>query len=1052
MIKYLVNKFVPVLCFAFLIVFMGWNSYSTIPREAQPEIKQAIIQISTTYAGVAAKDIESLITTKIENEVDGLDGLQKIISSSYQSYSYVELEFSDDYTVDQALRMVKDRVDTVKSELPEDSDEPVIKEFTMADWAPVYTMVLSHPKGVAVLDSFAKELQEKLNAVKGVLDTEMYGDQSWEIGIDLDPVKLEHYGFTIEDAQYAVMGEHTTIPGGILENNKKNYSLSVTGEIKDPTQFGEIIVSADGKKIKLKNIADVNFRPEEPSSYARINGNDAITLNIKKKVGANVPELVKNIKTTVEGLRHKLPSGGDIEVTVDSSDQISMMIADLENNMFTSIVLVLLVTFLFLGKTNSIFVSIAIPFSMLISFFVLKMMGLTLNTMVLFSLILALGMLVDNGIVIVENIFRHASMGKSRKQAAIDGTKEVAGAITASTMTTCLVFFPILFMPGIMGSFMSFIPKTVIVVLLASLAVGLSITPVFCSKFLRMTEKARKKMVESSGFFGRLQNRYFKILNYSIHRAKRFIGFSILICFLGIFLYGAIGKDPIFFKDTDPSSVQVSIDAPRGSSIDETDKIVKRIEEIIPVSPASLKSFTSRTSSGGSASISVNYMDFKDREIKSEIAQVSLSENLKDITGAKVVVESHAGMGGNDISYRVVGEDYVVLGEISDRIIEVMKRYNEVKLADTDYEASEPEYVIDVNREKAAFYGLNTKQVATIIRTAINGSSVGKYRVGEDEYDINVRYKKDSRKSLDNLKNLQLTIDGKRITLGSIAEISEGTTIGVIKREALKRTVNVFANLKKGISNAATVISSVDDEVQEIKESLPPGYDILMGADGQMQSDVTAFLGKAFLVALFLILILLIGQFNSVADPFISLFASFLAIGGVFWGFTIFGMSFGILMSGIGCISLIGVAVNNCIVLVDYTNLLIKDGMNWRIAIPEAGKTRLKPVILTALTTVLALIPMGLGVSFDLGTMRMQWDSETAEMWKPFAWAMMFGLTFSTFLTLIIVPTMLSVKHSVLEKFRLKREARKEGKAEIDNEVVLAKTEEDDIEFALKDA
>ncbi len=626
-------------------------------------------------------------------------------------------------------------------------------------------------------------------------------------------------------------------------------------------------------------------------------------------------------------------------------------------------------------------------------------------------------------------------MGKSRKTAAIDGTKEVSGAIIASTMTTCLVFFPILFMPGIMGEFMSFIPTTVIIVLLASLGVGLSLTPVFCSKLLRMTEKAQKKMVEGGGFFGKIQRIYYKVLSYAIVRSKRFIFLSIFICFLGMFLYFAgtifgFAKQPEFFPADDPGSVHVVIDAPSGTSIEETDKIVKRIESIIPVTPSSLASYTSVTNAGGDASVSVNYAPFKEREISGEQAQISLSENLKNITGANIVVKSETGMGGNDISYRVVGDDYAVLGDISDKLLSIIKEYKEVKIADTDFEASDPEFLIEINRDKAAYYGLSTQAVASTIRGAINGSTVGKYRVGDDEYDINVRYKQESRDSIESLQRLQLTVEGKRIALGNIARITPGTTIGVIKREALKRTVNVFGSLKKGLANTNSVKFEIDNKINELKKDLPPGYEILLGADGEMQNEALVFLLKAFIIALILIFILLIGQFNSVADPFISLFSSFLAIGGVFWGFFLFNMSFGLMMSGIGCISLLGVAVNNCIVLVDYTNILIKEGMSWRLAIPEAGKTRLKPVILTALTTVLALIPMGFGISFDIHTMGMQWDSATAEMWKSFAWAMIFGLSFSTFLTLIIVPVMLSAKHGTIERFRRWRDRRNDS---IDN-------------------
>ncbi len=1044
MIKFFVNKFIPVICFALLIVIIGVDAYRTLPREADPEIKVPWIMVNTSYPGVAAKDIESLITVKLENELDGLDGLETITSSTYQSYSAIWLEFSADVTVEEALRLVKDRVDGVKGSLPQDAEDPYVKEVTMSDWAPVLTVVLSHPKGVGVLDQFANDLKEKLNSVSGVLEVDMSGNQTMEVAIELDPIKLEHYNFSIDDVRYGIMGEHTTIPGGILKSSKKNWSLSVTGEIKDVNNFQNIIISNEGKKVKLRDLGSVTFKKENPESLARINGNDAITLNIKKKVGSDVSKLILDAKKIIEDEKPSIPSGGDIVITSDTSEIIESSIADLENNMFTSIILVLFVTFLFLGKTNSIFVSIAIPFSMLISFFVLKVMGITLNQMVLFSLILALGMLVDNGIVIVENIFRHAAMGKTRMEAAIDGTKEVAGAIIASTMTTCLVFFPILFMPGIMGDYMSFIPKTVIVVLLASMTVGLTITPVFCSRFLRMTEKSRKKMLEGSGLFGRIQALYYRFLNYAVLRAKRFITISVIICFTGIILYAVFGREPNFFPEMDPEQVRVSIEAPNGTSIYETDKIVRKVEEVVKNSPASLASYTSQTNSGGKGSVTVNYLPYNERKIKGESAQIILKERLKDITGGKISVDSQTGMGGSAISYRVVGDNYSVLGDISDKVMAIINNYDEVKISGSDFEDSDPEFIIEIDRAKAAYYGLTTQAIASTIRSSINGTTVGKFREDEKEYNINIRYIEESRNSIDSLKKLQLSVDGKRIALENVASIKPSTTVGVIKRDALRRTVNVYASFKKDIDNTATITKEISDQINELKKQLPKGYDILLGADGEMQNEATGFLMNAFIIALFLIFILLIGQFNSVADPFISLISSFLAVGGVFWGFFIFNMSFGIIMSGIGCISLIGVAVNNCIVLVDYTNVLIKDGYNWRMAIPEAGKTRLKPVILTALTTVLALIPMGLGISFDLQTFGIQFDSETADMWKSFAWAMMFGLSFSTFLTLVIVPVMLSIKHRTLEKISNNKNRETQNISMVQNETEL--------EFVKRDA
>lgn len=424
MIKFFLDKYPAIFVFAFLIIIMGVISYKGLPKESAPEIKVPMIFITTVYPGVSAKDMENLVTQQIEDEIEGLDGLTKINSSSMQSVSSIVVEFSADTEVETALRRVRERVDIAKADLPDDVDEPMVQELSSSDW-PILIVVLSHASGIEVLNETVDFLEEEIKRVRGVQEVKISGKLEKEVAIEVDPARLAHYGFSLDDIIKAITTENVSIPGGILKNPAKNYSLSVSGEVKNPEVFKDILVSNKGVKVRLGALADVAFKYKEPETISRLNGKPAISLAITKRSGENIVQLVDGVKTMINENENNILPGTSIFFSFDESRAIKDMVADLENNIITALVLVFTVTLLFLGLVNSLFVCMAIPFSMLISFIVLSLLDITLNMVVLFSLILALGMLVDNGIVIVENIYRHATMGKSRYQAAIDGSKEV---------------------------------------------------------------------------------------------------------------------------------------------------------------------------------------------------------------------------------------------------------------------------------------------------------------------------------------------------------------------------------------------------------------------------------------------------------------------------------------------------------------------------------------------------------------------------------------------------------------------------------------------------
>ncbi|MBD3346507.1 MAG: MMPL family transporter, partial [Chitinivibrionales bacterium] len=1019
MIKLSVNKRIAVFTMALLILTMGLISYMGLPRESTPEIKQPYIFVTTVYPGVGAKDVETLVTRPIEQEIDGIEGIKEITSSTQQSLSMIIIEFTSDVEVETALRRVKDRVDIAESELPDAVEDPLVKEFSSSTW-PILVVALTNPNGLEYLENTAEELQDELERIPGVLEAEISGLRERELRIELDPAKLNRYGFGMGDIQQAIQGANLALPGGILRTPGKNYTITINSEIKDPRLFREITIKDGPVAVPLRLLGTVKFTYEEQQTYSRFNGKPAITISVSKRTGANVITTTERVKEAVDGMKSQFAEGTEINYGYEDAFYIKQIVADLENNMITGFLLVLAVTIFFLGGINALFVALAIPFSMLLSFFIIDMLGITLNMVVLFSLILALGMLVDNGIVIVENIFRHASMGKDRVQAAIDGSKEVAMPITASTITTCLAFLPIVFMPGVMGDFMSFVPKTVIIVLGSSLFVAVTINPAFCSRFLKISKEQQKKFTEGSGKFAGIQNWY----AHNIHKALRHpllvmsISFAVVIC--GMVLYGILGKEPVFFPSPDPSDAIVNVTMPQGTPVEKTDSVVRVLEHIVEDVPASIDEYEAAAGRSGGQMFSgsgeeshkgfvrVTYKPYLERKIKGKVAIDSLKNRLKDFTGGEVTVEAQE-MGppsGHDISFEVTGKDYNIMGDIADSILAILNTYSHFKLVDTDYESAMPELQVAVNRQMAEYHGLSMYAVAGKIRNAIHGQIVGAFRQGEKEYDIVSEFKTPSRNSIPELKQIHIsTRDGVKIPLSDIATVKTVSSIGTIKRRNVERSVGIWADFDEKFQKKNEIKAEIEKKVKQL--ALPANYSTRAGAGQEMRDEANDYIIKAFAIALFLITIVLVAQFNSIFQPIIIMTSVFLSLGGVFWGFTFTGMEFVMIMSGIGCVALAGVAVNNCIVLIDYTNLLVDNGMDWFEAIIEAGKTRLRPVLLTAITTVLGLLPMALGASLDLhpGSFGIQLGSESSEFWRPFAWTMIFGLTFATVMTLLVVPT-----------------------------------------------
>lgn len=1089
---------------------MGLTAYYSLPRESAPDISIPLVIVSTPYFGVSPEDIETLVTQPIEKEISTIGEVKKLESSSFEGFSVIRAEFESGFDIDEALRKVREKVDKAEPKLPPDCEIPEIIELNFSEF-PILSTTISGPVGLVKLKDIAEDLKDEIEKINGVLEVKINGGMEREVKVDVDVDKLVHYNIRFDDIINSIRDENRNIPGGIIDVNSSSFLVRVPGEFEKPYIIEDIIVKLkDGYPIYVKDVAKVSYDFKERTTYARLNGNDAVSIDVSKRVGENIIRIADEVKKVFDEQQKLLPASIKFEITNDQSKEIRDQVKDLENNIFSGLVLVVAVLFFFLGVRNAFFVAVSIPLSMLLTFVVLQAMGFTLNFVVLFALILALGMLVDNAIVIIENIYKFLEEGKSLVEAAKLGTAEVAWPVTTSTLTTLAAFMPLLFWPGIVGDFMYYIPATVIITLAASLLVALVINPVIASRFMKLehhsdvpqtlTQKILHPFNKVTHFFvdvllKKVLINYEKTVRYAlgpvrvpgqrVHR-KNWLGIGAIILFLilemtigalvpvwvsllfsvaggiaiififtnnrlkfiwGTFLtllvitevYGMFGHGVEFFPTTQPPIIYVELETPIGTNLDETNKFSKKFEQnLLKMNNADIKNITTAVGSstnpfdaGGStpnkSTITVKYVDYNLREVSSLITTEKLRELLEKKPGVdvKFQLQQNGPPVGLPVNIEIQGSDFKILGSLADRIKEKIKDVEGLVDLEDNFDEGKPEIRVNIDREKAALYGLNTGLIANTIRTAINGAEASKYRVDEDEYDITVRLAKPQRSSIGNLQDLKMIFNndqGKTLSvpLSAIAEVTIGKGPGAVRRKDMERVITVSANAAEGY-NGNDVLKAVQERLANF--NLPPGYSISYTGQSEEQDEASAFLGRAFLIAILLIFMILVIQFNSMSQPLIIMSAVIISLIGVFIGLIVYAMPFGIIMTGIGVISLAGVVVNNNIVLIDYTNVLRKHGLSRREAIVSAGLRRFRPVTLTAITTVLGLIPLSFGLGFDIYTMEFTTGSESADFWKSMGIAVIFGLTFATFLTLVIVP----VIYSTLDDIPLALKQAREG-------------------------
>ena len=1094
-----------VLILTFLIIAGGMLAYSTMPKELFPEVVMPQIYVRTVYPGNSPVDIENLITRQIEKEIKPLKGINEMTSTSVQDNSIIIVEFNTDVPVEEALLDVKDAVDKAKSDLPTDLDmDPVVMEINMSEM-PVLNINLSGDYSVDDLKDYAEMLQEKMEVIPEVSSVDLRGALEREININVDIHKMEKVEVSFNDIESAIGYENMSISGGDILMDETRRTIRVSGEYTNMDQIANTIVKAEfGNIIYLRDIATVEDGYKERESYARLGGDPVVSLDVVKKSGENLLNATDQVFAILaEAQKTRFPSDLKVTITNDQSDQVRGQLLNLENSIYSGVILVVLVLLFFLGLRNAMFVGIAIPLSMLLSFTVLGMMGVTINMMVLFALILALGMLVDNGIVTIENIYRLYSSGMSKRDAAKYGVGEIAVPIISSTATTLAAFAPLLFWDSIMGEFMKFLPITLIAVLGSSLFVGLIINPVFAALFMKKEgsktgvnwksllitvgiEVGLSVLFYVSGNFSMgtifamlailtvinafvlkpvsfwfqnsllvwLEEAYLTTLRLALTTWRPFVifGGTVALLFGSLMLVGIVGPQVEFFPANDPKYINIFVEAAPGTDIEKTNQTVldieAEVEEIIEPYRASVNSVVTNIGDGSSdpmdgppagetpnrAKITISFKEWVDREgISSSDVMKALSQNLKKRPGIIMNVQKNreGPPAGKPINIEVSGEEFEELIAIAEKLkAEVASRnIPGVEGLKLDLETGKPELMVNVDRARARMFGLSTAQIGGTLRTALFGKEISKFKDGEDDYPIMLKLQDNYRYDVSSLLNQRITFRDmttgkiKQVPISAVADISFTSSYGSVKRRDQDRTITIWSNVIEGY-NATEINAQIQEEFGEY--SLPEGYSLRFTGESAEQEKAAAFLSKAFMIAIALIVLILVSQFNSAIKPLIIVGSVAFSTIGVFLGIIAFGDTISVIMTGIGIVSLAGIVVNNAIVLIDYIDLTrarkreelgMPEGSTLPLdqaieCIVEGGKTRLRPVLLTAITTVLGLLPLATGMNINFYTLfselnpHIYFGGDNVAFWGPMAWTVIYGLSFATFLTLVVVPVM----------------------------------------------
>lgn len=1082
-----------------IITIAGIVTYNSLPKESFPEVVFPQIYVSTPYPGAAPKDIENLITKPLEKQMKSLTGVKKITSNSVQDFSNVIIEFQTDVSIADAKREVKDAVDRAKPDLPTDlPDDPMVIDIDISAF-PIMFVNLSGDFDLATLKRYAEQMQDRIEGVKQIRRADIAGALDREIQINVDLYKAALAGVAMGDIYGAIANENVIVPGGQLSVGGMKRSLSVSGEYKTADEIGNTVVgSIRGGKVYLKDIAEVVDTHKEQESFARLDKRNVVTLQIVKRSGENlilasdaINEIIKEYKANV------FPPGLEVTVTADQSENTRTTLHDLINTIIIGFILVTIILMFFMGATNAIFVGLSVPLSSFIAFLVFPGIGFTLNMMTLFSFLLALGIVVDDAIVVIENTHRVFDNGKVpiRKAAKI-AAGEIFLPVFSGTMVVLAPFIPLAFWPGVIGKFMMFLPVTLIIALLASLVVAYIMNPVFAADFMKPHDHDHDNPNKSKftrgfkitavvfgsfalmsyiiGAIGLGNLAVFLFLLYASHhffiskviskfqtdlwpavqeRYKKFVEWCLVkyrpvwisLGVIGLFFFSiiftGIRKPPVvFFPQGDPNFIYAFIRMPIGTNQTVTDSITSVVEDKIiavlskdgKVDPI-VESVISNVAVGASedptqssvsphlGKVGVGFVKFAERDGKSTAEYMDkIREAVKGIKGAEISVNQEQGgpPTGKPINIEIAADDFDQLVATSTRL----KRYLDslqiagVEELKSDFQSDKPEIRISIDREKANREGISTNDIGRALGTAVFGAEVSRFRDENDDYPIQLRVAPHQRNDVNALMNLPITYRDmgmggvvRQVPLSAIATVEYSNSYAGIKRIDQKRVVTLASNVLGGY-NENEVVAEITAKMESFK--IPDGVTVDMTGAQQEQAETMSFLLFAAFLAVCLMVMILVLQFNSISKPIIILSEILFSIIGVLIGFSIFRLEISIVMTGIGIMALAGLVVRNGILLVEFTDLLRSQGVALKEAIAEAAKTRMTPVMLTTTAATIGLIPLGVGLNIDFVALFTElnphifFGGDNVAFWGPLAWTMIFGLLFGTFLTLVLVPVL----------------------------------------------
>ena len=1120
-----VDNRITVYILTLIIIVMGTMAYINMPREDFPEILENKIFVSSIFPGNSAEDVEKLVVKPLEDQFKNISGVQKVTSSSFQDYGMIVVEFDQKITIDDAKIKIKDKCDITKArtDWPNLDNgtkvEPSVFNINISEEVPILNINLKGNYTTQQLKKFGEYLQDEIENISEIKKVDILGVDDKEVEIAIDVFKMSAAQVSFDDIQNAVKYENMTLSGGNLISQGSRNNIRIVGEISNPDQLNNIIVKSYGGTVYLKDIAKISFKEKEKTTYARERGQEVVMLNIKKRSGQNMISALEQVKEIVKKAQETvLPKDLDLKMTNDQSDRVEHQVNELSNHIIFGIVLVMIVLMFTMGLRNSLFVGAAIPLSMLMAFAILSAFGFTLNTMVLFGLVMGLGLLVDDGIVVVDNVFANMRKGMDRVQASKIGIGEIAWPVISSTATTLAAFIPLALWPGTVGKFMIYFPITLSCVLGASLFVAMVINAAMTGGFMdiedkNISKKALKKysiifiaagllflipgytssttwmkalghlLLISLGlmwayhlflykatqdfqhsFFPRLEAKYQVFLGKILtgKRAVIALGLIIFLLFFSFVLLGIFPRNILFFPNNIPKQNIVYIEYPQGTDIAKTNRatlfVEKQVIDIMKkyVDPTTKENYLTEsivaqvgTGAGNpnvdagnqsetpyKGKVTVNFSEFKFRhDVNTNDVLEEIRSKVKGIAGAKVTVEKDAAgpPSGYPISLQLSGTDYDQMLVEADKVIAFInsKNISGIEKLNVDVNKESPELEVKIDRVGAGSLGTTTGQVGFTMRRAIYGQEISKYKEGKDDYNIVMRLQEDQRKNESVLFNQPVTYRNQnngqimQVPISSLSTTEKTYTFNQIKRKNSKRVMTIYSNVLTG-ANGDGITKQIEAVLKSSNYKFAGDITYSFSGEQEQQKKDSSFLFGALLLALASITIIIVLQFNSISKTLVIMFTVLLSFSGVFYGYIFCSMDFVILMTMMGIIALSGIVVKNGIVLMDFFVLLLDEKVRLKKVnshddltileikdvIIQSGKSRLRPVLLTALTAILGLVPLAIGLNFDFFSLitelnpHLYMGGDNVIFWSPLAWTIIFGLSYATVLTLVMVPVM----------------------------------------------